>query len=95
MPTETPQRFYLLKVADKTGHYYVVCQALVEVDERALPGAVKSAVDEEFKKAARGIRAEVCEISNPSEDRARGWTPLHAMIQLQLRPGPMPGPGGG
>ena len=84
-----PQRFYLLKVADETGTYYVLCQALVEVDEQALPGAVRSAVDEEFRTRAADLRVDVCEIANPSEDRSLGWIALQTKVQVK------PGPGGG
>jgi hypothetical protein len=88
MPSDRIPPFFLLKMSDELGSYYVVCQSIMAVDEGALPGGVRSEIDAEFKRSALGSRAEVCELPDPREDGS-SWIALQTRVQVK------PGPGGG
>lgn len=78
---DIPQ-FFLMKVPDERGAYYVVCQSIVAVAEGSMPHEVEASVTKQLQIGR--IEAEVCEIPPPSDDGST-WMALASKIQVKPR----------
>lgn len=73
-------RYFLLRVPKDDGRQYMVCEAVVAVNEDALPDGVRSEIEKEFTRAARAKPVEVCELPQPGEGSS--WMALQAFQQV-------------
>lgn len=80
---EIPQ-FFLMRVTDEHGTYYVVCQSLVAVAEGSMPEAIEASVNQQISLARDRLRVEACEIPRPNDDGST-WMALSSKIQVKPR----------